>query len=139
MKVVKPVNVIFWAENLSSLTFVMLLTCTKSIFINFYYLPPNCTNFYTNFTNFYHFLPTSTKFYFVPLISKLPMLLLKIAVHKTYHHLYMSLISQYLLSINQNDCNWTRTHNHLARKPTLNHLAKLASSAKWLSVCLRTK
>ena len=25
------------------------------------------------------------------------------------------------------DCNWTRTHNHLLRKRTLNHLAKLAS------------
>ena len=24
------------------------------------------------------------------------------------------------------DCNWTRTHNHLFRKRTLNHLAKLA-------------
>ena len=23
------------------------------------------------------------------------------------------------------DCNWTRTHNHLVRKRTLNHLAKL--------------
>ena len=23
------------------------------------------------------------------------------------------------------DCNWTRTQNHLARKQTLNHLAKL--------------
>ena len=25
------------------------------------------------------------------------------------------------------DCNWTRTHNHLVRKQTHNHLAKLAS------------
>ena len=25
-----------------------------------------------------------------------------------------------------NDCNWTRTHNHLVHKRTLNHLAKLA-------------
>ena len=24
------------------------------------------------------------------------------------------------------DCNWTRTHNHLVHKRTLNHLAKLA-------------
>ena len=30
------------------------------------------------------------------------------------------------------DCNWTRTQNHLVRKQTLNHLAKL-------SVLLRTK
>ena len=34
------------------------------------------------------------------------------------------------------DCNWTRTQNHLVRKRTLNHLAKLA---KCLSVRLRTK
>ena len=35
------------------------------------------------------------------------------------------------------DCNWTRTHNHLVRKRTLNHLAKLAILAilaKWLIV-----
>ena len=34
------------------------------------------------------------------------------------------------------DCNGTRTHNHLIRKRTLNHLAKLA---KWLIVRLRIK
>ena len=34
------------------------------------------------------------------------------------------------------DCNGIRTHNHLIRKRTLNHLASLA---KWLSVCLRIK
>ena len=34
------------------------------------------------------------------------------------------------------DCNWTRTHNHLVHKRTLDHLAKLASLAKWLSVHL---
>ena len=28
------------------------------------------------------------------------------------------------------DCNWTRTHNHLVHKRTLNHLAKLASLFK---------
>ena len=33
----------------------------------------------------------------------------------------------------------TPTHNHLVRKRTLNHLAKLASLAKWLSARLRTK
>ena len=32
------------------------------------------------------------------------------------------------------DCKWTRTHNHLVRKRTLNHLSKLASLAKCLSV-----
>ena len=37
------------------------------------------------------------------------------------------------------DCNWTPTHNHFVRKRTLNHLAKLASLAKWLSIRLRTK
>ena len=37
------------------------------------------------------------------------------------------------------DSNAIRIHNHLVRKQTLNHLAKLASLAKWLSVCLRTK
>ena len=33
-----------------------------------------------------------------------------------------------------NDCNWTRTHNHIVGKRTLNHLTKLA---KWLS-CVST-
>ena len=33
------------------------------------------------------------------------------------------------------DCNWTRTHNHLVHKGTLNHLAKLA---KWLSCVVST-
>ena len=33
------------------------------------------------------------------------------------------------------DCNGTRTHNHLLRKRTLNHLAKLA---KWLSCVVST-
>ena len=33
------------------------------------------------------------------------------------------------------DCNWTRTQNHLVRKRTLNHLAKLT---KWLSCVLST-
>ena len=37
------------------------------------------------------------------------------------------------------DCNGTRTHNHLVCKRTPNHLAKLASLAKWLTACLRTK
>ena len=31
------------------------------------------------------------------------------------------------------DCNWTGTQNHLVRKRTVNHLAKL------LSVCLRPR
>ena len=37
------------------------------------------------------------------------------------------------------DCSWTRTQDHLVRKRTLNHLAKLANLAKWLSVRLQTK
>ena len=37
------------------------------------------------------------------------------------------------------DWNWTRSQNHLVRKRILNHLAKLVSLAKWLSVRLRTK
>ena len=37
------------------------------------------------------------------------------------------------------DCNVTWTHNHLVCKNKLNHLAKLASLAKWLRVCLQTK
>ena len=48
----------------------------------------------------------------------------------------------HISSNNFNDCNWTRTQNHLVLKRTLNHLAKLAqpaSLAKWLSVRLRTK
>ena len=35
--------------------------------------------------------------------------------------------------------NGIRIHNHLVRKRTLNHLAKLALRPKWLNVCLRTK
>ena len=37
------------------------------------------------------------------------------------------------------DCNRTRTHNHLICKWTLNHSAKRASLATWLTVCLWTK
>ena len=49
--------------------------------------------------------------------------------------LWLSVTFSQLLS----NCNGTRTHNHLVCKWTLNHLAKLASLVKWLSVCLRTK
>ena len=37
------------------------------------------------------------------------------------------------------DCNWTRTHNHLVDKGTLNHLAKPACLFKWLSIRFWTK
>ena len=39
------------------------------------------------------------------------------------------------------DCNWTRTHNHLVHRQTINYLAKLtklASLVEWLSVRLWT-
>ena len=36
------------------------------------------------------------------------------------------------------DSNVIRTHNHLVRKRKLNHLAKLDSLAKWVSVRLQT-
>ena len=42
------------------------------------------------------------------------------------------------ISRNLIDSNEIRTHSHLVRKRTLNHLAKLVSFAKWLSVRLRT-
>ena len=35
------------------------------------------------------------------------------------------------------DCNWTRTQNHLVRKRTLNHLAKLESSCSQLTLIFR--
>ena len=37
------------------------------------------------------------------------------------------------------DSNWTRTLNHLVHERTMNHLARLVSLAKWLSLCLQTK
>ena len=42
-------------------------------------------------------------------------------------------------NVNLSDFNCFRTHNYLVRKRTLNHLAKLTSAAKRLSVRLRTK
>ena len=38
---------------------------------------------------------------------------------QNYH--IMKFAKHHLMS----DCNWTRTHNHLVHKRTLNHLAKL--------------
>ena len=32
------------------------------------------------------------------------------------------------------DCNWTRTQNHLVRKRTLNHFARLAKELSYLSI-----
>ena len=51
----------------------------------------------------------------------------------------MLLNDPHLMSTSLSDSNGIRTHNHLVCKQTLNHLAKLASLAKWLSICLRTK
>ena len=48
------------------------------------------------------------------------------------------LLSLLLLLPLPSECNEVRTHNHLVYKRTLNHLAKLVSLAKWLSVLLRT-
>ena len=37
------------------------------------------------------------------------------------------------------DRKWIQTHNHLVRKRTLNHLAKLVILDQWLSIYLQTK
>ena len=51
------------------------------------------------------------------------------------HSIVAWMSSNFLLEADvKSDCNWTRTHNHLVHKRTLNHLAKLAF--KWLSVRL---
>ena len=39
----------------------------------------------------------------------------------------------FLKTCSLSDCNWTRTHNHLVHKQTLNHLAKLAYLGKFCS------
>ena len=58
----------------------------------------------------------------------------KIRVNTTF--LYLT----YLQAINTlSDCNRNRNQDHLVRKRTLNHLTKLTSLAKWLSVHVRTK
>ena len=45
--------------------------------------------------------------------------------------------TRYIWSLS--DSNGIRNHNHLVREPTLSHLAKLVSLAKWLSVGLQIK
>ena len=37
------------------------------------------------------------------------------------------------------DCNWTRTHNHLAHNRTPNHLAKPAKWPKWFRACFEQR
>ena len=55
--------------------------------------------------------------------------------------LYICLNVKELLARNRrgilslSDSNGIRIHNHLVRKQTLNHLAKLASSSEWLIEC----
>ena len=46
----------------------------------------------------------------------------------------MNDFTEWLVTKHQSDCNGTQTHNQLVRKR--NHLASLA---KWLCICLRTK
>ena len=58
-------------------------------------------------------------------------------LYKFMHSFLLFFFQQPIINIS--DCYWTRTHNHLVCKQTLNHLAKLADLAKWLSVRLRTK
>ena len=59
--------------------------------------------------------------------------------------LYSCLNVKELLALNRRDIwslsdyNGIQTHNHLFQGKTLNHLAKLASLAKWLSVRLQAK
>ena len=43
-----------------------------------------------------------------------------------------SYLGRILFNINLCDWNGIRTYNHLVRKPTLNHLAKLAAYVTWL-------
>ena len=62
------------------------------------------------------------------------MLLRRNLWQKLLHKFSIDLFLNYSLQSSL-DCNGTRTHNHLVRKRTLNHLASLT---KWLSVRLRT-
>ena len=48
-------------------------------------------------------------------------------------------VSIYWMSLILSVSNAIRTYNHIVYKRTLNHLAKLANLAKWLSVHLRAK
>ena len=87
--------------------FVILLTCTKSIFTNLYHLPPTftkfyqflllLTNFYTAFKTFYHLSPTFIIFHqllptfilLLPLTINFVILmpLVKIFLDKIFHYL----------------------------------------------------
>ena len=59
----------------------------------------------------------------VPLPQQLSMrLTISLLLKNTTDLLFFS--EHKLYGFSQSDCNWTRTHNHLVRKRTLNHLAK---------------
>ena len=58
----------------------------------------------------------------------------------TFLSFFLGSIKNLLPSITQlsyiSDCNWTRPHNHLIRKRTLNHLAKLTVVIKGSSAAV---
>ena len=68
-KTIKRVNFIdflcatFHAQNALIPPFLILLTCTRSISTNFYYLSPTFTIFCQFLTNFYHFPPNCANYY----------------------------------------------------------------------------
>ena len=80
-------SAVFWAQNIQLPPFFILLTCTKSIFTNFWHLAPNFTNFtiyYCSqlFFTFYHFLsPFFTSHQLLP----------------TFHHLSLTFTNLYYL------------------------------------------
>ena len=65
--------------------------------------------------------------------------LLSLSITFFWSQLKLWYASQKCIFMTVCDCNWTRTHNHLVHKWKLNHLAKLTSLTKWLSVRLWTK
>ena len=59
--------------------------------------------------------------------------------HQSFQQIDFSTLSikvLYKVILSLSDCNWIRSHSHLVQKRRLDHLAKLASFAKCLSVCL---
>ena len=55
------------------------------------------------------------------------LLLFYVAVATYYYYEKVRRTMRTAIVLYLNHCNWTRTHNHLVRKRTLNHLAKLTS------------
>ena len=68
------------------------------------------------------------------MLSKASLKIVDISLNGSKAKPYKAVISK-----RNSDSNWTWTHNHLVRKRTLNHLAKLASLDKWLSIRLQTR